>query len=167
MPARNLDLVTLDILAVYGEDSGLYSCHAVSAFGEATTAATVKCQPTDALLLDTQHEESWQQIQEIENRQPKEPLIAELEKIQPYFVAELPPPLDTAFLEGDPIHMDAEIEPTNDNQLVVEWLFNDQPLSNGHRFRTTHAFGYVSLDILYAFAQDSGIIICNKNLHNY
>lgn len=155
MPTRNLDLVTLDILAIYSEDSGLYSCRAVSAFGEAITSATVKCQPTDALLLDTQHEESWQQIQEIENRRPDEPLVEELEKVIPRFVVDLPGNLGN-FNESDPIHLEAQIEPTNDNQLVVDWLFNGQPLSNGHRFRTTHDFGYVSLDILYAFAQDSG-----------
>lgn len=43
MPARNLDYVTLDLLAVYGEDSGLYSCRAISEFGEATTSCTVTC----------------------------------------------------------------------------------------------------------------------------
>lgn len=56
--------------------------------------------------------------------------------------------------------MEAQIEPTNDNQLVVEWLFNGQPLFHGHRFRTTHDFGYVALDILYAFAQDNGEYVC-------
>lgn len=44
MPARNLDYVTLDMLTVYGEDSGVYSCKAVSEFGEAVTSCTVKCQ---------------------------------------------------------------------------------------------------------------------------
>lgn len=155
MPSRNLDLIQLDILAVYGEDSGLYSCHAISAFGEATTSAIIKCQPTNSLVIDTQHEHSWQKIQELENRQLDELLIEEDEKIQPYFVVKLPSNLGD-FSEGDPIHMKAQIEPINDNQLIVEWLFNGQPLSNGHRFRTTHAFGYVSLDILYGFAQDSG-----------
>jgi len=90
MPARNLDLVTLDILTVYGEDSGLYTCKAVSEFGEAQTAATVKCQPTDALRLDVQHEQSWQQIQELENRQPVEILMPEIEIVAPRFVQPLP-----------------------------------------------------------------------------
>lgn len=159
MPGRNLDLLTLDILAVYAEDSALYTCRALSAFGDAATSATVKVTPTDSLLLDTQHEESWQQIQEIENRKPEEPIVAEPEKITPYFVVNLPTGLPE-YNEGDPIHLEGQIEPTDDNQLVVEWLFNDQPLSNGHRFRTTHDFGYVALDILYAFAQDSGEYAC-------
>lgn len=45
------------------EDEGLYSCEAVSDFGQATTSCTVKVQPIDALLLDTQHEASWQRVQ--------------------------------------------------------------------------------------------------------
>nr|CAD2187171.1 unnamed protein product [Meloidogyne enterolobii] len=159
MPARNLDLVTLDILTVYGEDSGLYTCKAVSEFGEAQTAATVKCQPTDALRLDVQHEQSWQQIQELENRQPVEILMPEIEIVAPRFVQPLPSGLPE-FQEGDPIHLEAQIEPTNDNKLTVEWLFCGQSLPNGHRFRKTHDFGYVSLDILYSFAHDSGEYVC-------
>lgn len=159
MPARNLDLVTLDIMTVYGEDSGLYTCRAVSDFGEAQTAATVKCQPTDALMLDVQHEQSWQQIQELESRQPEEIVMPEQEIIAPRFVQPLPSGLPE-FQEGDPIHLEAQIEPTNDNQLVVEWFFNGQPLPNGHRFRKVHDFGYVSLDILYSFAHDSGEYVC-------
>ncbi|ROT82074.1 Kettin [Penaeus vannamei] len=32
--------------------------------------------------------------------------------------------------------------------------------SSGHRFRTTHDFGYVALDILYSYAEDSGTYLC-------
>ncbi|KAL3105626.1 hypothetical protein niasHT_021729 [Heterodera trifolii] len=159
MPARNLDLVTLDILTVYGEDSGLYTCRAVSDFGEAQTSATVKCQPTDALLLDTQHEQSWQQIQEMENRELPEFIVPEPEIVAPRFVVPLASG-QNEFQEGDPIHLEGQIEPTNDNKLVVEWFFDGQPLPNGHRFRKVHDFGYVSLDILYAFDADSGEYKC-------
>ncbi|VDK66159.1 unnamed protein product, partial [Onchocerca ochengi] len=159
MPARNLDYVTLDLLAVYGEDSGMYSCRAVSEFGEATTSCVVTCQPTKSLLLDTQHQESWNQIQDIENRRPQEPIYFEPEKIPPRFVVALPEQIGE-FNEGEPIHLEGQIEPTNDNELTVEWYQNGQPLINGHRFRKTHDFGYVSLDILYAFPEDSGEWTC-------
>uniref|UniRef100_F1KPJ7 Titin n=1 Tax=Ascaris suum TaxID=6253 RepID=F1KPJ7_ASCSU len=159
MPARNFDYVNLDLLAVYGEDSGVYSCRAVSEFGEATTSCTVKCQPTDALLLNTQHQESWNQIQDIENRRPEEPIYEEPEKVPPRFVVPLPSTLGE-FQEGSPVHFEGQIEPTNDNRLTVHWYHDGQPLVNAHRFRTTHDFGYVSLDILYAFPEDSGEWIC-------
>ncbi|KAM3716725.1 Kettin [Dirofilaria immitis] len=159
MPARNLDYVTLDLLAVYGEDSGIYSCRAISEFGEATTSCTVTCEPTESLLLDTQHQESWNQIQDIENRRPQEPIYFEPEKIPPRFVVALPAHIGE-FNEGEPIHLEGQIEPTNDNELTVEWYQNGQLLTNGHRFRKTHDFGYVSLDILYAFPEDSGEWTC-------
>ncbi|MCP9264543.1 hypothetical protein DINM_022655 [Dirofilaria immitis] len=145
MPARNLDYVTLDLLAVYGEDSGIYSCRAISEFGEATTSCTVTCEPTESLLLDTQHQESWNQIQDIENRRPQEPIYFEPEKYHH----------DLWWL-----CLLILIEPTNDNELTVEWYQNGQLLTNGHRFRKTHDFGYVSLDILYAFPEDSGEWTC-------
>ncbi len=44
MPARNFDYVSLDILTVYPEDSGVYSCRAVSEFGETVTSAHVQCE---------------------------------------------------------------------------------------------------------------------------
>lgn len=155
MPARNMDYVTLDILAVYGEDSGTYECRAVSAFGEATTSCEVKCQATDALMLDTQHQESWNRIQEIESRQPEEYEAPEPEKVPPHFTVDLSTGLPE-FQEGQPIHLEAMVEPTNDNQLVIEWFRDGAPLPSGSRFKTVHAFGYVSLDILYSFAGDSG-----------
>lgn len=159
MPARNLDYVTLDLFTVYVEDSGMYSCRAVSGFGEAITSCTVTCKPTESLLLDTQHQESWKQIQAMENRQPQEPIYFEPEKMPPRFVVALPTQIGE-FNEGEPIHLEGQIEPTDDNELIVEWYQNGQPLTNGHRFRKTHDFGYVSLDILYAFPEDSGEWTC-------
>ena len=38
----------------------------------------------------------------------------------------------------------------------VQWLCNGKPVAQGHRFRTTYDFGFVALDILYAYAEDSG-----------
>ncbi|GMR57574.1 hypothetical protein PMAYCL1PPCAC_27769, partial [Pristionchus mayeri] len=159
MPRRDVDLCTLDILAIYGEDNGEYACNARSDFGEAKTVCNVSCIPTDALLLDTQHEQSWQQIQEFENRPKPEPIVEEAEKVAPQFV--VPLSQSTAELaEGVPIHLECQVAPTNDNQLTVQWYHNGAPISHGHRFRTTHDFGYVALDILYAFEQDSGEWSC-------
>ncbi|KAF8383875.1 ketn-1 [Pristionchus pacificus] len=159
MPRRDVDLCTLDILAIYGEDNGEYACHARSDFGEAVTTCNVTCIPTDALLLDTQHEQSWQQIQEFENRQKPEPIVEEAEKVAPQFTVPLAGSLGE-LAEGVPIHLECQVAPTNDNQLTVQWYHNGAPISHGHRFRTTHDFGYVALDILYAFAQDSGEWAC-------
>uniref|UniRef100_A0A0N5C356 Ig-like domain-containing protein n=1 Tax=Strongyloides papillosus TaxID=174720 RepID=A0A0N5C356_STREA len=164
LPARNIDLVTLDIMTIYGEDSGKYVCKAVSDWGEAETSCVVQCQATDALLLNTQHETSWTKIQEIEARRPDEPLYEEPVIVAPRFINQLASARND-YNEGEPIHIDGLIEPINDNKLKVEWYFNGAPLSNGHRFRPTHDFGYVALDILYAFPSDSGTYTCIAKNH--
>ena len=41
-PAYDFDYVALDLLSVYPEDSGVYTCHARNAYGEAVTSATIK-----------------------------------------------------------------------------------------------------------------------------
>lgn len=50
----------------------------------------------------------------------------------------------------------SQVEPTNDDELTLQWFHNGAPLGSGHRFRTTHDFGYVSLDILHAVSEDAG-----------
>lgn len=51
MPRRDVDLCTLDILAIYGEDNGEYACHARSDFGETQTACNVGFDMFDRLQL--------------------------------------------------------------------------------------------------------------------
>ncbi|VDM78989.1 unnamed protein product [Strongylus vulgaris] len=93
---------------------------AVSQFGEAATSCTVKCAPIKSLQLDTQHEASWNRVQEIENKKPVERVYEEPEKMPPHFVVQLPGALGEC-PEGTPIHFECQVEPTNDNQLAVQW----------------------------------------------
>lgn len=51
----------------------------------------------------------------------------------------------------------------NSNHLYLstfshpEWFVNNKPLQVGAKFKTVHDFGYVALDIVGAYAEDSGI----------
>jgi len=56
--------------------------------------------------------------------------------------------------------LETRIEPINDADLKIEWFVNGVAIKTGHRFKTTHDFGYVALDILYAYAEDSGTYMC-------
>lgn len=58
--------------------------------------------------------------------------------------------------EGDHAHLECRVEPINDPNLKIEWFVNGVAIKTGHRFRTTHDFGYVALDVLYTYADDSG-----------
>lgn len=59
-------------------------------------------------------------------------------------------------VESDSAHFECKLVPTNDANLKVEWFHNGRPLISGHRFKTVHDFGFVSLDILYVYPEDSG-----------
>ena len=64
-------------------------------------------------------------------------------------------------IEGDNIHFECRLEPITDGQLGVEWLHNGQPLKTGHRHKTIHDFGFVSLDISSVYPEDSGQYVCH------
>ena len=54
-------------------------------------------------MLDTQHAESWNWVQEWESRVPLEPLVPEPERMPPRFTVQLPQLPDAT--EGDPIQV--------------------------------------------------------------
>lgn len=62
--------------------------------------------------------------------------------------------------EGKSAHLEATLIPVNDPTMVVEWFKNGKPIPQGHKFKTTYDFGYVALDILYAYSEDSGTYMC-------
>lgn len=80
------------------------------------------------------------------------------------FVAEKPqfgkPLKNVQVGEGQPVHLEATLTPVNDPTMRVEWYCNGRPIQQGHRFKTTYDFGYVALDVLYAYAEDSGTYMC-------
>ncbi|KAI6199682.1 hypothetical protein M3Y96_00652800 [Aphelenchoides besseyi] len=150
--SRNVDLNRLDIIFVVPEDAGVYSCVAKSDFGEAVTSANVKVQGTDALRLDTQHEASWQRVQELENRQPKELIIPEPEPIPPRFVRQFNQAIEVQ--EGQPVNFEAELE-RNDNNFTVTWLRDGQPLGASNRIRTVVELNRCAIFFLHPFSHDS------------
>ena len=62
--------------------------------------------------------------------------------------------------EGEPVHFNCRVEPKHDPKLQIKWFFNNKELAQGHRFRITHEFGYVALDILYTYPEDEGEYVC-------
>ncbi|OUC40200.1 immunoglobulin I-set domain protein [Trichinella nativa] len=157
-PTHDFDYVALEILTVYPEDSGIYQCKAQSAHGEAITSCSLKCIPSESLILETKNENSWNKIQEIERPAIVES-IAETPFITPPSFVEPISGMQTVN-EGAPVHFECRVQPSNDPNLSVQWFHNDQPLMNGHRFRTGHDFGFVTMDILYSFPEDTGQWTC-------
>lgn len=72
----------------------------------------------------------------------------------PRFARQLDTPVEVE--EQQSVHFECRIQPANDVRMSIEWLHNGAPLPAAHRFRPMFDFGYVALDILYAYPQDSG-----------
>lgn len=110
------------------------------------------------LYLDTLDEQRLKKIQELERYE--RPKVTEEEKPgqRPVFLTALTS-LEN-LKDGDHAHFECRVEPINDADLTIEWFLNGKKIRAGHRYRTTHDFGYVALDILYSYAEDSGIYMC-------
>ncbi|XP_022236992.1 titin-like, partial [Limulus polyphemus] len=104
----------------------------------------------------TIHEVGLGQIEYLERPHHQEPhyLIEEFSKSKPIFTHPLhdPKPLR----EGERVHLECRLEPANDTTMKVEWFFNGKPLKSGSRFHTRYEFGFVALDILTVYPEDTG-----------
>lgn len=108
--------------------------------------------------MDTLDAQRLKKIRDLENYE--KPVRKEEEKLgqRPVFITAL------TSLENlkasDRAHFECKVEPINDPDLRIEWYHNGSVIRAGHRYRTTHDFGYVALDILWAYAEDSGTYMC-------
>merc|ERR1719370_1775785 len=98
------------------------------------------------------------QLRNLEQRERTKQVEAEVQITKPVFTTPLNN-VDGA-MEGAHIHLECRLEPVNDPNLRVEWFVNSKAIKIGSRFRTTHDFGYVALDILQSYAEDSGTYMC-------
>lgn len=108
-----------------------------------------------SLQLDTQHVDALEKIKTLESYKPgRKEEVTVLTSEKPNFTRPL---RNVAVAEAQPVHLEATLTPINDPTMKVEWFRNDgKPIPQGHRFRTTHDFGFVALDVLYAYPEDSG-----------
>ncbi|CAG2104737.1 unnamed protein product, partial [Medioppia subpectinata] len=151
---HDFGFVALDVLYAYPEDSGTYMCRAVNEAGEAVTTGSIRVEQRKVIDTDTIHEESLQQIAALERPHVRQRLSPQMETCRPVFTK----PLKNIenLREGQSAHLECRLEPINDPSMTVEWFLNETPLKTGHRFRLTNDFGYIALDILYAYPEDTG-----------
>lgn len=150
-------LVTLSINGLREDDSGIYTCKATNLLGEAVSTASIKIEDRHWLIGDTLHPESLDRIGSLE--QPKLSKVEDKEPTyeSPVFITHLN---NIVCKEADNIHFECNVEPSRDPTLKIEWFVNNKPLPSGSRYKTTHDFGYVSLDITHTYEEDSGIYTC-------
>ena len=154
------DFGVLDIDWTFKRDSGTYICRATNRCGTAEAKATLTCKSKKDINLDSQLPEgmSLDKLKELEKgkRQDRTEEV-EAEITAPKFITQLK---SRAVGEGEPAHFNCRVEPKHDPKLQIKWFHNDHELASGHRFRITHEFGYVALDILYTYPEDDGEYVC-------
>ncbi|KAA0190976.1 Titin [Fasciolopsis buskii] len=154
-------IVSLDVIYTLPEDGGMYSCVIANPFG------MVKSDPVMVNVLaevDASHDQldaQWadryeatsaptREYERDQRSQPKSP---------PQF-AQQPVISSTDVLEGEPIRIEAQLVPTSDATLHVEWLHDGRPVGTGSRFNAILDRGLVVLEIGYCLAEDSGHYVC-------
>lgn len=150
-------LVTLSINGLRIDDSGIYTCKATNLMGEAVSTASVKIEDRHWLLGETLHPESLDRIGALEQPKATKPDAPEPVYETPVFISHLN---NIICKEGENIHFECNVEPSRDPTLKIEWFFNNKLLPSGTRYKTTHDFSYVSLDIIHTYEEDSGIYTC-------
>ena len=53
-PSPEFGFVSLDILYMYPEDSGVYTCHAENPYGTVETSSEVRCRGRQSIVTETQ-----------------------------------------------------------------------------------------------------------------
>lgn len=62
--------------------------------------------------------------------------------------------------ENETVRFECQVEPKDDPNLRIEWYRNGKLIPAGHRYRTVYDMGFVSMDILYVYPEDSGEYVC-------
>lgn len=159
-PAHEFDYVALDLLGVYAYDSGVYTCQARNALGEAVTSCSARIIAKKDLVMESQYPAGLEKIQYLEDasRFQRKEYIEEVVQTRPRFLTK-PKSIENS-KEGQHAHFECKVEPVTDPNLKVEWFKDGRPVTVGHRFRPIHDFGYVALDIIDLIAEDSGTYTC-------
>ena len=154
--------ITLDIMKITIEDSGEYRLRVSNHLGQIEDSIQLNVISHDNIQMKSQQPTSLEKIQQLERqRSNKKKKKIEDDYViieQPKFGQKLPEQIE--LIEGQPLYLETTLLPINDSTMKIDWYFNGDLLKIGHRFRTLNDFGYVSLQILYAYPEDSGLYEC-------
>ena len=151
--------VYLDIMHVYPEDAGTYTCRAVNALGEGVNSADLTVKSKETVIKETMHSAAVEQIAHLEQSAQLSHSTAEegFQSQAPVFTSSM---RDMQITEGTPAHFEAKLVPIGDPRLRVDWLKNGKPIQASNRMSTLHDFGFVALDLKYTRPDDAGTYTC-------
>ena len=162
-PNIDFGFVSLTISDVSARDEGIYTCRAANSLGEATTFTKVYYSTQSPAGVDstTMHPRGEEGLETINKMEARGALPESEEEVQmvspPQFVRDF---TDSTLEQGDVGHFEANLEPRKDGNMNIEWIFNNKPLLESSRFKKTHAFGMVILEIMGIRKSDEGKYTC-------
>lgn len=156
---NDFGFIALDIDYSYTRDAGEYICRATNKWGSATTKATVTTTAKRSIDFESQLPAgmSAEKLKELERGPVSVAPKEEPPMSPPKFITHIQ---SVTVEESESIRFECRVEPKEDPKLRIEWYRNGKPLPSGHRYRTVYDMGFVSLDILYVYAEDSGEYVC-------
>lgn len=135
-----LGLATLDISSAHADHSGLYTLRLRNSEGEAVSSCSVRVLSRSAIYDETQHETSWQRIQELEAPKPQPEEAPPTVYPAPSFAGHLN---NLEVAEGERARFECQVQPVADPSLRIEWYLNGQQLISGSKYAITMDFGFV------------------------
>ena len=158
----------MDIIGLVAEDSGVYTCRAQNAKGQAVSTGTLRCTSKENIYLDTRHPQGKAGLEAVHEAErayyakcQRQSSTPEASFPKPLFIIPLPEKFSPG--EAQPLHMECHVEPKQDPKLRVDWFFNGKLLDHGSRFKMTNDFGFVSLDLSDVYARDQGVYTCRAS----
>lgn len=100
---------------------------------------------------------SGEKLKELERGPVSEPPAEEPPRQPPRFITQIQ---SATVDESEPVRFECRVEPKDDPNLRIEWYRNGKLIPAGHRYRTMYDMGFVSMDILYVYPEDSGEYVC-------
>lgn len=143
-------IVILEISPVEADDSGCYTLRACNNYGEAVLSSIIRCQTSRNVVYESQI------LQNSAIYDPRD-LVDERQQQKPRFIDRLS---DIHVKENELVHLESRLVPIGDATMKVEWFIDGKPFTTGSRFRTISDFGYCVLEIIEAYARDSGVYTC-------
>lgn len=161
---NDFGFVILELAGCYQRDSGLYTCKATNQHGEASVSCKLQVRGRQGIVMEPQlpsnfrtGTESLQKLEESLHK--REEFVSDDENPNPpRFTVEIKDNLDIP--EGGPVHFDCRVEPVGDPTMRIEWFCNGRPLATGSRVHILNDFGFIALDMDYAYQRDTGEYTC-------
>ncbi len=149
--------VALEMLGTATHDVGEYTCELKNAAGAARTSARLTVNARRELESEMAARQQTLKHTETHREQQK---VAEKEPLPspPKFVRQLQDA--PAAAEGVSVHLEAQVTPTSDHTMRIEWTKDGAPITASSRIGTIFSFGYVSLNITNLRMEDSGTYKC-------